>query len=294
MKHLLLSLSLVAGLHAAEFDPARVSPDAKWWLHADLEAARATELGKRVVAEVDEKKGDQLRALKRMFSVNPMTDLKGITLYGDGQKDHAVALIEGNFDRAHLEDIAKAADKHESEEREGLVIHSWTDKGKRQHAVFVRDDLLVFSHFEDLLDSAITTLKSGNGLTADPFVGAGAAAPFLVGYANLQEVEMGKDESKLLGHAETLRIAMTEAAGRMEGRMQLEVVDKADGDRFRMVMDGMVALGELGNPDLRAADISFDSRSEEGGKTVRCTLSFPTSDLISLMEKAKAFDKIGK
>lgn len=293
MKHLILPFALAASLQAAEFNPAHVSSDAKWWLHADLEAARGTEMGKRVVSVVEDKQGAQLRALKRMFSLNPLTDLKGITLYGDGRADHAVVLIHGKFDRAHLEDLVAAGDDYSSEEKDGTTIHSWTDKGKRQHAFFAQNDLLVFSHFPDLLNVAMTTLKS-QGMAPDPFVSAGSGAPFLVGSAMLSEVEMKGDESELLGHAEVLKIALAEAGGRMEGRMLIDTADRADGERFRKIMEGMIALGELGNAALRDADMQFEARGENGGRTVRSTLSMPSADMIAMMEADGAFDRIGE
>ena len=294
MKRILLPLLLCATAHAGPFDPARVSADAKWWLHADLAAARNTEIGKRVVATIDDKKGAQLRAIKRMFSINPLTDLRGISLFGDGRKDHAVAVIEGDFNRGHLEDLVKAAEDYKSRDREGTTIHSWTDKEKRQHAAFVRDDLLVFSHFNDLLEEALDTLGKGGGMAEDPFVSAGSGAPFLVGSANLSECEKPADGSQLVSKADALKLAIAEAGGRMEARMLLEVPDRADGERFRKVMEGIVALGELGNAQLDAADMKFEARAENGGRTVRCALSLPSADMLTMMEKNGAFDRIGE
>ncbi len=293
MKHLLLPLLLAAGVQAGEFNPAQVSPDAKWWLHADLEAVRGTEIGQRVVTVVEDKKGAQLRALKRLFSINPVTDLKGITLYGDGGKDRSVAIIHGSFDSGHLEDLVAAAEDYSSEDKDGTIRHSWTDKGKRQHAFFARNDLLVFSHFEDLLEGAMTTLR-GEGMSPDEFVGAGSGAPFLVGSAKLSEVEMDGDESELLAHAQTLKIALGEAGGRMEGRLLIDTGDRADGDRFRKIIEGMIALGELGNAALRDADMQFEAKAENGGRTVRSTLSLPTAEMIAMMEADGAFDRIGE
>ena len=293
MKHLLLALILGASVHAAELNPSHIAADANWWLHADLEAVRDTEIGKRVVDTIEDKKGAQLRAVKRMFSINPVTDLMGITLYGDGGKDRAVAIIHGSFDRAHLEDLVAAADDYSSEKRGQFTVHSWTDKKKRQHAFFAADDTLVFSHFESLLESAMETL-GGKGMDPDAFVAAGSASPFLVGSANLSEVEMDDDGSELLGHAETLKIAVAESGDRMEGRMLIETTDPADGERFRKVMDGMIALGQLGNAILRDADMQFEVLTEDGGRRVNCTLSLPGSTMMEMMDKDGAFDRIGE
>lgn len=293
MKTLVLPILFVASLQAAEFNPGHVSSDASWWLHADFEAVRDTKIGQRVVEAIEKEHAAKLKAVKRMFSLNPVTDIKGITLYGDGGKDRAVALIHADFDRAHLEDLVGAAEDYGSERRGEVTVHSWTDKGKRQHAFFASDDLLVFSHFESLLESAMSTLRSG-GMERDPFVSSGTASPFLVASARLSEVEMKGDESELLGHAETLKIALAESGERMEGRMMVGTAERVDGERFRKVMEGMVAIAELGNAVLRDGDMRFETSSADEGRTVNATLSLPSSVMIKLMEKDGAFARMGE
>ena len=298
MKHLILPILLIASVHAGEFDPTRVSPDAKWWLHADLDAVRGTEVGKRIVSEIEARKGDQLNALKLMFSVNLLTDLSGITLYGNGKKDQAVALIDGRFNRDHLEGILKAADDHRSGIHSDFTVHSWTDKkkdeNKEQHAAFVREDLIVFSERKPLLLKALDVFKSGAGMETDPFVATGSAAPFLVGAARLAEVEMGEDESKLLRKANSLRIALAETGDRMEGRMQVEVGEASDGKLLRTVLDGIMALASLTDDRLSDADFKSEVRADAGGSTVNCIISMTSAGMISIMEKNGDFDRIGE
>lgn len=296
MKHLILPILLIATAHAGEFDPARVSPDAKWWLHADLDTVRGTEVGKRIVSEIEARKGDQLNALKLMFSVNPLTDLGGITLYGNGKKDQAVALIDGRFERDHLEGLLKAADDYRSGTHADFTVHSWTDKKedgeKEQHAAFVREDLIVFSERKSLLFKALDVIKSGAGMEMDPFVEAGSATPFLVGEARLSEVEMDEDESKLLRKADTLRVALAEAGDRMEGRMQVEVGKASDGKLLSKVLDGIMALASLTDDRLSDAGFNSEVRADAGGSTVNCTISVTSAGMISIMEKNGDFDRI--
>ena len=102
-----LATTAIAG--AAPFKPGRLPANTNWFLHLDFDGLRATDAGKELVARLEEKKGAQFRAIKRMFSLNPLTDLGGVTIAGPGKKDVAVVLIEGRFDRAHIEDIIAAA-----------------------------------------------------------------------------------------------------------------------------------------------------------------------------------------
>ncbi len=92
---ILCLFALTAPVRAGELAPVEVPSSAEWLLHADLDAMRASETGKAIFAEIESKHGGQLRSFKRMFSIHPVTDLRDVTLYGDGKKDHAVALIDG-------------------------------------------------------------------------------------------------------------------------------------------------------------------------------------------------------
>ena len=56
---------------------------------------RGSQTGKTVFARIEADHGAKLRAFKRMFSLHPLADLQGVTLYGDGKPKQAVALING-------------------------------------------------------------------------------------------------------------------------------------------------------------------------------------------------------
>ena len=178
---ILCLFALAAPLRAGELAPAEIPSNAEWLLHADLDAMRASETGKAVFAEIETKHGDKLRAFKRMFSLHPVTDLRDVTLYGDGKKDHAVALIDGSFDKAHMEEVVKAADDYSAGEHSGIIIHTWTDKGARQHAAFASEGLLVFSRQEGLLKAALDTVKGNVPAPADAFFTSDGTKPFVCG-----------------------------------------------------------------------------------------------------------------
>jgi hypothetical protein len=66
----------------------------------------------------------------------------------------------------------------------------------------------------------------------------------------LGEIEMPEDSARLLKHAKQLKIGAFESDGRFSIRMNAETGDPALADRVKRVLDGIVAIGELGNPDL--------------------------------------------
>ncbi|MFC7337998.1 hypothetical protein ACFQY0_12470 [Haloferula chungangensis] len=290
---ILLAAAAASSLHAAPLDPARVPADAKWWLHLDLEGARQSEVGGRIAREITEREGAKLRAAERMFSINPLTDLAGFTLYGDGDEKNGVLIVEGRFDQAHLTDIVAAADDYATSEHAGTTVHSWKDKSKSQNAAFVGDRLLVFSQTKSTLHDAIDLLASGEGMQAETFATVGAP-PVFIGSAKVAELPMKKDDAKLLRKAENLKIALGETGGQIEGRIELESDSAVTGKLVRKVLEGIVAIGRLTNEELADINPAFETRESEGGRVVSATLSMPASEMISLMEKNGDFDKIGK
>jgi hypothetical protein len=289
MKALFLAfIAVAAPVPAGEMVPSQIPADAKWFLHADLDAMRGSETGKHVFARIEDEHGARLRAFKRMFSLHPLTDLRGVTLYGDGKPEHAVALIDGTFDRAHIEDVVKAADDHAESVHAGFTIHSWKDKGSKQHAAFAGEGLIVFSRQQELLHDALDVLKASAPAAADPFFTAEGGKPLLAACARLSEVEMPADAARLVRMARTLRVAANENGGRFSLRAHAETGEAKDADRLRRMLDGVIAFAQAGDAKLDGLDLRADLAVTADSPGLGAALSLPVGEWLTLMEKAAA------
>lgn len=278
--------ALILPLQAAPLDPAQIPASAKWLVHADIEAMRGSETGKTIFTRIEADHGAQLKAAKRMFSINPIADLNGITLFGDGKPEHAVALIQGNFDRAHLEELVAAAEDYSKGSYSGLTVHSWEDKGSEQHAAFANDHLLVFSRQESLLHQALDTLRSGSSADTDPFFAAEGGKPLIAGKANLAGIDLPGDEARLLRMAKSLHLAANEDAGRFTIRVAADTADATNADRLRRMLDGVIAFAQAGEPKLDGLDLQ-SSVAVTGDKSgLNASVSLPVNEWITLMQKA--------
>jgi len=287
---ILLLLGLAAPIFAGEMVPAQIPASAKWMLHADLDAMRGSETGKKIFTRIEDEHGAKLRAFKRMFSIHPLTDLHGVTLYGDGKPEHAVVLIDGTFDRAHMEDVVKAADDYKESSHAGFTVHNWDDKGKDQHAAFASDRLLVFSHQAGLLKDALDVLKANAPASADPFFTAEGGKPLLAASAKLSEIDMPADAARLVRMAKTLRLAANENGGRFLLRAGADTADAKDAERLRRMLDGVVAFAQAGDAKLDGLDLRADFSSTATPPTLSAALSLPVAEWITLMEKAAEED----
>jgi len=289
MKHLIPILAVAGGLHAAEFDPARVAADAKWWLHLDAEAARDSEIGAAVAERIEDEHGAKLRALERMFSLHLVDDLAGVTLSGNGEESEDLVWLEADFDRAHLEDIVAAADDYENDTVAGRTVHSWVDKEKPQNAVFLRGDLLVFSHSRERLVDALGAERDEDPVEA-PEVEEGTI--LLMGSARLGEMELEGEESKLLGRFESLDLALFENDERVHARIEAAPDRALTAELAAKVLEGIIALGQLTDERLAEADLDFETEVAEGGRRLDAHLSLPAKEMIEWMDERKVLAEL--
>lgn len=289
MRSIFLSLlASIAPLLAGGIIPSQVPASAKWQLHADLDAMRGSETGKSIFARIEADHGAKLRAFKRMFSIHPLNDLRGITLYGDGKPDHAVALIDGTFDLAHIEDVLGAADSHKTDSRAGFTVHHWKDKDVWQHASFATESLLVFSRQKDLLHDALDVLKANAPAKPDPFFAANGGSPLIAASARLSEIELPGDEARLVRMARTLRIGFSEHGGRFSIRIGAETADAAAAESLRRMLDGVIAFVQASDVRFDGIDLRADLAADADRPELKATLSLPVGEWITLMEKTAA------
>jgi len=282
---LLLSFLLLGalGTQATPLEPAQIPKEANWFVHADLDKLRESSAGQLVVGAIEEKHGNQLKAVKRIFSINPFTDLHAITLWGNGEKDQAAALVRATFDREHLTDLIGAADDHQTSNHHDDVVHTWTDKKKTNFGAFVGRDLIVFSEQKNLVLLSLDVLARRSDATekASP---AGPAS-FLLGFANLDGIEIKGDEAKLLQQVKSLQVRFFERDTRLHAAIDLEAADPDKASRFAKVLDGIVALGQLTNEDIANLNLNTEV-SVKDGNTVQATLSIPSDLILNAIKEA--------
>lgn len=291
----LLTLAAVAlavlPAQAGPIKPAQVSKEANWYVHADLDTLRGTEIGKTFMAAIEDKHGPQLKAVKRMFSLNPLTDLHGITLFGNGEKDKAVIVIHGTFDREHVEDLIGASDEHKTSTHQSDTVHTWKDKNKDklQHGAFFGEDLVIISDHKNFITHTLDVLN-GRKPSMDASEIGTAPVSILLGFANLEGIDIKGDEAKLLEKAQSLQIRFLEKEARLSAELVLKITNREEAIRVQKVLDGMIALGQLANEKL--ADLGIESAvSVDNGNVVTARLSAPSRNLLELIDQA---GKLGK
>lgn len=282
--HLLLLFALPAPAFAAELVPARIPATAKWQLHLDLDAARTSEIGKLIFSQIETEHGAKLQGLKRISGVHLLDDVHDVTFFGDGKPEHAVVLLNANFDKGHLVDVVKAADGYHAEVHGGITIHEWTDKDEPQFAAFASDQLLVFSRQGPAVKEELDLLQS------PPVSGAAALAntapPLMSASANLSEIELPEDVSKILKLATKVKVSATEAKGRFGLQVEAASQDAEHAKRLVRMIDGLIALAESGEVANQPASLQSDVQVTVDQPGVVLSISAPVDMTARLLREA--------
>lgn len=289
--HAILGLLLTGALQATPLNPDHVPDRANWFLHADLDQLRDTSVGGLMMEEVEKKHGKQLRAVKRMFSLNPFSDLHGVTLWGPGEKDQAAVVIKASFDREHLTDLISAAKDHETSAHHEQTVHSWKDdkeEAKTQHGAFFGEDLVVISEQKQLVLHTLDVLDGRADAMDTPV--ATEPASFLLGLASLEDLDIKGDDAELFRKARSLQARFHERNDRLHAELTIEAAAPRDATRFAKVLEGIVALGELGNEKIAGLELEH-TVTVKGGTTVHASLSIPSTHVLQAMEEAGALGK---
>jgi hypothetical protein len=282
--------ALVVPLGAAEFAPSQVPASANWLAHADFDALRGSETGREVFAQIQAGHAGKLAELERMFGLDPLKDVAGVTMFGDGTAGHAVALINGAFDRAHLEDVFHGAANYLPASHAGFIIHSWDDKGLRQHAAFGSNTLLVFSRQEAALREALDVLAANAPVAGDPFFATTVGKPLVLARANMGKIARPKGgaNAKMLDLISVMQISASEENGRFALRMAATTPTVEDAERLRLLANGMVVLAQTANPKFEGINLISEMTSIENPPSVAATLSMPLADWLVLFNKTMA------
>lgn len=279
----LFALVAAAPLYAGEIVPSQVPAAAKWVCHADVDAVRDSETGKAIFSRIEQEHGAQLLAVQRMFSIQPLTDIHGITLFGDNTPETAVAVIDARFNRSHMEDIVKGADGYIATDYAGYTVHSWVDHGSRQQAAFVTDNLVVFSKQEDALKAELDLLKANAPGVADPLLKTDGSRPLLTARAKLGDIKLPEDAARLVKMARSLRLTAGEAAGRFTLKLSADTKDAEDARKLQKMVDGVLAFAEVNNPKLQGLDLDSAVTLETDPAGLAVTAGLPVTQLLSLL-----------
>jgi hypothetical protein len=267
-----------------------VPPDAQWALYVDVQKLTASAMFKALVDEKEtakfQGKADEFLGKLR---IDPMKDLKGVTVFGLGKEDDAVVALSGKFDRAHLIGLIKAETTHKEIAYGKYTIYRWDDD---ELGTFAADDLVLLGENEQSIKQALDAME-GKKRDAAPAV----LARVLKDFPNAIMVFGVNSISGLLGeHDKPVILTKMKSAGGSIAEsgedLSLQVSITAESAQVakdvEQAIRGLIAMANLQLKESDAQAFAQAIKIAVDGEYVRINAAYPLNKLIGLLHhKAK-------
>ena len=311
-KALLIVTCLSAAVLAGPLNKQQIAAQAQWLIHGDVEGLMASKLGQRIQQEAAKPGAAQvLEGIKTIYGINPLTDIKSITLYGSKVgAEEGVALIRANVDREKLVNLLKLNPDYKEHKADGLVIHEWVDPPKddkpaqTRFGAFQGSDMAVIASSQTLLRQALAVLEGKADSLAkseSPLAAAGPAGAFLtLRVGKLPQPPANKPEAALLAQFAGAQAYLGEVEGKVFAEVAIATATPEAADNVRKMAEGGLAFLNLvmpaqgpAHPDIppqfpalvRSAKVTMD------GKTVKLSAAVTAEELIAMLEWAEKHKK---
>lgn len=301
MKPRWAALAMVVGLAPAvcaePLDVKRVSADAKWLVHVDVDAMKAGKVPKTVgrlwlqLPSVAEK----LNQVKGALGLEPLKDLHGITVFGRQYAEAgSVVVLHADVDRERLTTFLRWRPGYRAESYGNHELIAWTEKeGKKdEHTVtgcfhgptviaFGRDAAEVKNAL-DVLDGTSAGLAEGHAL----FAAETPAGTMIQARAvDLADVEL-PFKSPLVRKSRVLLLTLGEHDDEAFAVARVVTESAEVAGQLQAVVEGFLAMAELQFDSdqlvtklLQAVQVSIDE------KTVIVRFRAQVDDVSKLIER---------
>jgi hypothetical protein len=330
----LLGLPGFAGMAlAGPLNRQWVDRDADWVFHLNMEALAASDLGPLLSIEVLEKNDDQVFVFLRAAGVDPLRDLKGLTVYGwhstraaapgPGGEDEGVAVIIASAAIERLaEHLVAQLPGFERIADAPVPQYTWLEHGSRRYgqimpgpeglrlALVARDQARLAAAAAIIAGAAPSLAAVREGpLAQEPTPGA-----FMFAMAQIQATEGDgqRRRAALTRMTESIRFEMGSAA--IEGAepapgedgseyyimVALRVRQGRDAANVVQIINGLMAMARLAaasDPDLNELASALDGlqiTTGGDGREIVARLGVPAGQMRNLVDDAKRVEKSWK
>lgn len=248
---------LATGLAAAAalagpLDKAQVARDAKWVVHVDVQAGLGSTPGQFFAQRKDEEWLEDLRKVRQETGLDPLSDIRGITVYGvGGRPEDGVALISVSpaIDAA----VEKLQAKESSFKKitEGKhTFYTWTEHDKprfgqirrgsndSERIVVVAGDKARLFASIDVLEGSAQSLAQSLAKSADGML---ARKPQAGSFFFAAATELGSAQAMPFDQAKGLVLDVGEAEGNVYADLAVIPRNPEEASDLAQMMQGAVA-----------------------------------------------------
>ncbi len=294
-----IALAAVLGLaaigRAEPLELKQVAADAKWLIHVNVDAMRASIVVQKAYHKCMEMHKDAQKHFNKVqetLGLDLKKDLHGITVYGkDLDKHHGVLIVHADVNQKLLLEKAQKAPDHKVAKYGSYEVHSWTHKhGKESHTaygVFFKPNVLVFAGCSSLIHGALDVLDGKSpGITDEKSPLAGRLPPGATLIVRASAIG-SQIKCPILKEADSLRVTLGENQGESFYRARLTMKSTEAADQLKAVVEGFKAMvGLTHGSDAAAMKLVNAIKVTTQDKAVRIAWSAPAEEVWMAIEKA--------
>jgi len=244
---------------AVPLQKTEIGPSANWALHADLDALRKSSIGKLFLAELKAQGVEEkLQPFVDAFAFNPLTDIRGVTVYGKGQdRNDVVAIFNAKIDADRLLGIIRWNPQYQEINYQDTTIYRWLNEDKKKgpsadqlmYGCIHKGQQVVISTGQDALKGAVDTLKgAGKPASAEVLnqIPQAEGGTFLqIGATRIGEIVGQDPKAAILRQAESLGLSAGETTEKVLIGLRLQGQSPEVAENMLKMAQGVLALAQL-------------------------------------------------
>ncbi len=285
----------VAAVQAAKIDKANISNDAKFVVHLDLDAFRASKIGITLLEKIrKDEGGEKLNALAELIGFDPLSAIHGATMFGNGEEDNGILVVKHKADNTKLLAFMKLDEYYRKTEHGKHEIHGAGDRGdgKRGYISFVNATTAVLAASRELAAEGID-LVNGKGAAVKQIptslVSADKKAKnaFLVAYANVEDLKEHIDNETVNQMAKRVAFVMGESDEKFILSISVDALDADAAENMENMVNGLIGFARLNqdeNPEVK--DILKGLKVTRNEENVSVHFSVGVNKLFELIDPA--------
>ena len=285
----------VAAVQAAKIDKANISNDAKFVVHLDLDAFRASKIGITLLEKIrKDEGGEKLNALAELIGFDPLSAIHGATMFGNGEEDNGILVVKHKADNTKLLAFMKLDEHYRKTEHGKHEIHGAGDRGdgKRGYVSFVNATTAVLAASRELAAEGID-LVNGKGAAVKQIptslVSADKKAKnaFLVAYANVEDLKEHIDNETVNQMAKRVAFVMGESDEKFILSISVDALDADAAENMENMVNGLIGFARLNqdeNPEVK--DILKGLKVTRNEENVSVHFSVGVNKLFELIDPA--------
>ena len=285
----------VAAVQAAKIDKANISNDAKFVVHLDLDAFRASKIGITLLEKIrKDEGGEKLNALAELIGFDPLSAIHGATMFGNGEEDNGILVVKHQAANPKLLAFMKLDEYYRKTEHGKHEIHGAGDRGdgKRGYVSFVNATTAVLAASRELAAEGID-LVNGKGAAVKQITTSLVSADkkaknaFLVAYANVEDLKEHIDNETVNQMAKRVAFVMGESDEKFILSISVDALDADAAENMENMVNGLIGFARLSqdeNPEVK--DILKGLKVTRNEATVSIRFSIGVDKLFELIDPA--------